>query len=85
MGVGCGAMNVICCCFHRNKEIFRKAEEDGVGVLNFEKALKVRVGTGGWGMQLSGEGPLLDTVLLSPLETTRLLALCVSYQIVWIL
>ena len=50
MGVGCGAMNDICCCFHRNKEIFRKAEEDGVGVLDFEKALKVRVGTGGWGM-----------------------------------
>ena len=50
VGVGCGAINVICCCFHRNKEIFRKAEEDGVGVLNFEKALKVRVGHGGWGM-----------------------------------
>ena len=42
-------MNVICCCFHRNKEIFKKAEEDGVGVLNFEEALKVRAGHGGAG------------------------------------
>lgn len=40
---------VIDCCCHRNKEIFRKAEEDGVGVLNFKEALKVRIGHIGGG------------------------------------
>ena len=41
-------MSFDCCC-HRNQEIFRKAEEAGVGVLNVKEALKVRVGhVGGW-------------------------------------